>query len=146
MAAPVEPVLAAMSGGVDSSVAALLLKQRGCEVAGVSMQVWDYRRFGGCSGKAACCAPRDFLDARRVAALLDIPYYVFDFEESFRAEVVERFAAAYAAGLTPIQTIATPSPELRWRCRARLVAAVAITPLARIGSVRTVAGCCAGRS
>jgi tRNA-specific 2-thiouridylase len=94
-------VLVAMSGGVDSSVAALLLKERGVEAVGVSMQVWDYRKNGGCGTKATCCAPDDFTDARLVADLVGIPYYVFDLEENFRREVIDNFVDEYLAGFTP---------------------------------------------
>jgi tRNA-uridine 2-sulfurtransferase len=91
----------AMSGGVDSSVAALLLHQRGIKSLGISMQVWDYRKNGGCSSKATCCAPDDFTDARSVAASIGIPYYVFDFETSFREKVIDNFVNTYYSGETP---------------------------------------------
>ncbi len=91
----------AMSGGVDSSVAALLLHQQGERVLGVSMQVWDYRQHGGSCTKATCCAPSDFNDARRVCAALGVPYYVFDFEKVFRAQVIDRFVSEYQQGRTP---------------------------------------------
>lgn len=91
----------AMSGGVDSSVAALLLHQAGTPVLGVSMQVWDYRNHGGSASRATCCAPQDFCDARMVAAHLGIPYYVFDMEETFRREVIDPFVQSYESGLTP---------------------------------------------
>lgn len=91
----------ALSGGVDSSVAALLLHEQGFELLGVSMQVWDYRKNGGCGSRATCCAPQDFIDARRVAGKLGVPYYVFDFEATFRREVIDRFVADYLNGLTP---------------------------------------------
>lgn len=91
----------AMSGGVDSSVAALLLHQQGERVLGVSMQVWDYRQHGGSCSKATCCAPSDFNDARRVCAVLGVPYYVFDFEKIFRAKVIDRFVSEYQQGRTP---------------------------------------------
>jgi tRNA-specific 2-thiouridylase len=94
-------IAVAMSGGVDSSVAALLLKEAGNELIGISMQVWDYRQNGGCKSRATCCAPDDFADARQVAARINVPYYVFDFEETFRREVINPFVESYAQGLTP---------------------------------------------
>jgi len=94
-------VVVAMSGGVDSSVAALLLKEQNYELIGVSMQVWDYRQNGGCGSRATCCSPDDFTDARKVAAKIDVPYYVFDFEKTFRKEVIDQFVDSYARGLTP---------------------------------------------
>ena len=94
-------VVVAMSGGVDSSVSAALLHQQGEDVVGVSMQVWDYRNNGGCSSKATCCAPDDFTDARMVAAKIGVPYYVFDFEKSFRKKVIDNFVDTYSRGLTP---------------------------------------------
>jgi tRNA-specific 2-thiouridylase len=94
-------VVVAMSGGVDSSVAALLVHQAGYPAIGVSMQVWDYRNHGGSSSRATCCAPDDFTDARKVASLIGIPYYVFDFEDTFRREVIDKFVAAYERGETP---------------------------------------------
>jgi len=94
-------VVVAMSGGVDSSVAALMLTEQRFPCVGVSMQVWDYRSHGGSSSRATCCAPSDFTDARRVAGKVGIPYYVLDFEEFFRKEVINRFVASYQAGVTP---------------------------------------------
>jgi len=97
----VRRIVVAMSGGVDSSVAALMLQREGHDVIGVSMQVWDYRNHGGSASRATCCAPRDFADARRVAQRVGVPYYVFDFEEQFGREVIERFVAEYRVGRTP---------------------------------------------
>lgn len=94
-------IVCAMSGGVDSSVAALLLNREGKDVIGVSMQVWDYRQHGGCDSRATCCSPDDFTDARVVASRIGIPYYVFDFEKTFRREVIDRFVETYRSGRTP---------------------------------------------
>lgn len=91
----------AMSGGVDSSVAAYLMAAEGWQAVGVSMQVWDYKGNEGNTTKATCCSPGDFCDARRVAASSNIPYYVVDFEESFRREVIDKFVETYEKGETP---------------------------------------------
>jgi tRNA-specific 2-thiouridylase len=91
-------VLVAMSGGVDSSVAAALLVEAGLEVIGVTMHLWDAE---GHAQVGRCCAPEDRDDARRVAEHLDIPHYVIDERASFREHVVEPFLDAYAAGTTP---------------------------------------------
>jgi tRNA-specific 2-thiouridylase len=90
-------VLAAMSGGVDSSVAAALALEAGHEVVGVTLKQWEDDR-GVMTG---CCTVADAEDARRVAAVLDVPYYVLDYRREFRSEVVERYLAGYAAGRTP---------------------------------------------
>lgn len=97
-------VVVAMSGGVDSSVTAGLMKQQGYDVIGVTLQLYDH---GAATAKAgACCAGQDIHDARRVAERLDIPHYVLDYEARFRSAVIETFADAYAAGETPIPCVA----------------------------------------
>ena len=93
-------VVIAMSGGVDSSVAAALLKEQGYEVIGISLQLWDHsHEEEGAPG--GCCSLDDLHDARRVAEQLEIPFYVFNAEEEFRRHVVDDFVAEYFAGRTP---------------------------------------------
>jgi tRNA-specific 2-thiouridylase len=94
-----ERVLVAMSGGVDSSVAAARLVAEGRDVVGVTLHLWDYPDDG--SVKSRCCAPEDVHDARRVADCLGFPHYAFDRRELFRDEVVEPFVDAYLDGETP---------------------------------------------
>jgi len=92
-----------MSGGVDSSVTAALLKEQGHEVIGMTMQIWDYSKFTAPDGKSfgSCCSLDDVYDARRVAEQLDIPFYVINFEEAFQQAVIDRFCDDYFAGRTP---------------------------------------------
>jgi tRNA-specific 2-thiouridylase len=97
-------VVVAMSGGVDSSVTAALLKEQGYDVVGVTLQLYDHGVAVGKTG--ACCAGQDIQDARQVAERLSIPHYVLDYESRFRAEVMESFADAYARGETPVPCIA----------------------------------------
>ena len=95
-----EKVLIAMSGGVDSSVAAYLMKQRGCDCVGVTMRLFSNDDIG-LSREKSCCSLDDVQDARSVAAKLAIPYYVFNFTGDFKSQVIDRFTSAYACGQTP---------------------------------------------
>ncbi len=96
-------VVAAMSGGVDSSVVAAMLKREGYDVIGVTLQLYDH---GAAVNKpGACCAGQDIHDARRVADSVGIPHYVLDYESRFRNAVMEDFADTYLAGATPIPCV-----------------------------------------
>ena len=107
-------VVVGMSGGVDSSVAAYLLKEQGYDVIGVTMQIWQeedacsVEENGGCSVEenGGCCGLSAVEDARRVAAALGIPYYVMNFREDFRKNVIDYFADEYLHGHTPNPCIA----------------------------------------
>jgi tRNA-specific 2-thiouridylase len=96
-------IVVAMSGGVDSSVAAALLKEQGHEVIGMTMQIWDYSKFSAPDGQTfgSCCSLDDVHDARRVAEQLNIPFYVINFEEAFQKAVIDQFCDDYFAGRTP---------------------------------------------
>lgn len=96
-------VVVAMSGGIDSSVVAALMKSRGYETIGITLQLYDHGAAAHRTG--ACCAGRDIQDARNVAAHLGIPHYVLDYENRFREEVIDRFVESYAAGETPIPCV-----------------------------------------
>jgi tRNA-uridine 2-sulfurtransferase len=96
-------VVVAMSGGVDSSVVAALLKEQGYDVIGVTMQLYDHGAAEHRPG--ACCAGQDIYDARQAADRLGIPHYVLDYETLFRAKVIDAFAQSYAEGETPIPCV-----------------------------------------
>jgi tRNA-specific 2-thiouridylase len=96
-------IVAAMSGGVDSTVTAALLARAGYEVIGVTLQLYDHGAAVG--RKGACCAGQDILDARAAADSLGIPHYVLDYESRFREAVIGDFADAYARGETPIPCV-----------------------------------------
>ena len=94
-------VAVAMSGGVDSSTAAALLREEGHEVVGLTLQLWDYTDDNLASGRGRCCSPADIADARLVADHLDMPHYVFDHSATFEERVVTPFVDAYLGGTTP---------------------------------------------
>lgn len=99
-------VVVGMSGGVDSSVAAYLLKEQGYRVIGVTMQIWQDTNQGTSERESACCGLSAVEDARRVAQMLDIPYYVMNFKEEFQTYVIDYFIREYQAGRTPNPCIA----------------------------------------
>ncbi len=96
-------VVVAMSGGVDSSVVAAMLKDEGYDVVGVTLQLYDHG--AALAKKGACCAGQDIHDARRVAEAMGFAHYVLDYENMFREAVIEEFADAYLAGATPVPCI-----------------------------------------
>ena len=95
-----DKVLIAMSGGVDSSVAAFLMKEQGCQCIGATMKLFHNEDIGVKRTKT-CCSLEDVEDARSVAFRLGIPYYVFNFSDDFKGQVIDRFIAAYERGATP---------------------------------------------
>ena len=96
-------VVVAMSGGVDSSATAALLKAEGYDVVGITLQLYDHG--AATHRKGACCAGQDIHDARDVAERIGIPHYVLDYESRFRESVIDNFADSYAAGETPVPCI-----------------------------------------
>src|SRR5256886_16749370 len=105
-------VVVAMSGGVDSSVTAALLKAEGYDVVGVTLQLYDHG--AATHRKGACCAGQDIYDARAVAERIGIPHYVLDYESRFKEMVIDRFAESYVAGETPVPRPAC-HPSIKFR-------------------------------
>jgi len=122
-------VVVAMSGGVDSSVCAGLLTEAGCDVVGITMQLYDHGQVTGRSG--TCCAGRDIRDARKVADHLGIPHFVLDYEERFRRAVIDEFANGYAEGRTPIPCV---------RCNERIKFGDLMDSAVELGAAALVTG------
>jgi tRNA-uridine 2-sulfurtransferase len=133
-------VVVAMSGGVDSSVAAALVKLAGYDAVGITLQLYDHGE--AIRRKGACCAGQDIHDARRVSAALDIPHYVLDFESRFREAVIDDFVDTYLQGATPIPCVrcnqTVKFADLLWR--ARELGASALVTGHYIDSVQTPQG------
>ena len=130
-------VVVGMSGGVDSSVAAALLVEQGCDVVGITMRVWPRpeteeltQRFG------SCCGTEAVEDARQVARSLGIPHYLLSMDEEFNQKVIDQFVDSYGKGQTPIPCLSCNSNlkfgSLLWRARAWDAAAVATGHYARV--------------
>lgn len=126
---PDERVLVAMSGGVDSSVAAAHLVRAGYDVVGVTLHLWDYPDDGDVKGR--CCAPEDVHDARRVCDVLGIPHFAFDRRELFQREVVDPFVNSYLSG-------ETPSPCVRCNRGVKVKELMALAD--RLGASRVATG------
>jgi tRNA-specific 2-thiouridylase len=130
-------IVVAMSGGVDSSVAAALLAEQGHDVIGLSMQLYDAsRQSEGDTAFGSCCSLDDLHDARRVAAVINIPHYIMNFERQFNEQVISNFVREYAAGRTPLPCARCNSDlkfaTLAERARSFGAAAVATGHYARV--------------
>lgn len=111
-------VVVGMSGGVDSSVAAYLLKEQGYDVIGVTMQIWQEEDREAVEAKGGCCGLSAVEDARRVAERLDIPYYVMNFKREFKEKVMDYFVEEYLRGRTPNPCIAC-NRRVKWESLLR---------------------------
>lgn len=123
-------VVVGMSGGVDSSVAAMLLKQQGYDVVGVTMQIWQDEAEEVQQENGGCCGLSAVDDARRVAETIGIPYYVMNFKDDFRKNVMDYFADSYLNGQTPNPCIAC-NRYVKWEAlleRSLQIGAVILQP------------------
>jgi tRNA-uridine 2-sulfurtransferase len=107
-------VLVAMSGGIDSTVAALMLHQQGYEVVGITMKTWDYTNSGGSKKETGCCNLDSFNDARMAAVQHGFPHYILDIRDEFGGFVVDNFVDEYLAGRTPNPCVLC-NTHIKWR-------------------------------
>jgi tRNA-specific 2-thiouridylase len=111
----VKTVAVAMSGGVDSSVAAVLLKEQGYQVIGITMKLWDYAEVGGnINHESGCCSMDSINDARMVCAAVNIPHYLFNLSDQFQQYVIQDFITEYIAGRTPNPCVLCNS-RIKWQ-------------------------------
>jgi tRNA-uridine 2-sulfurtransferase len=130
-------VVVAMSGGVDSSVVAGLMKREGYDVVGITLQLYDHGEAVG--RKGACCAGQDIQDARRVADRLKIPHYVLDYEARFAKAVMGEFADSYLQGETPVPCV-TCNQKIKFRDLLETAAGLGASALATGHYVRSKPG------
>src|SRR5437879_5274834 len=107
-------ILVAMSGGVDSSVAAIMLHEQGYEVIGLTMKTWDYASSGGSSKETGCCSLDSINDARALAVGYGFPHYILDIREEFGDFVIDNFVDEYLAGRTPNPCVLC-NTHIKWR-------------------------------
>jgi tRNA-specific 2-thiouridylase len=107
-------VLVAMSGGIDSTVTALMLHEQGYEVVGITMKTWDYAHSGGSKKETGCCNLDSFNDARMAAVQHNFPHYILDIRDEFGSFVVENFVEEYLAGRTPNPCVLC-NTHIKWR-------------------------------
>ena len=130
-------VVVAMSGGVDSSVVAALMKAEGYDIVGVTLQLYDHGEAVG--RKGACCAGQDIQDARRVADKLQIPHYVLDYEARFAKAVMGEFADSYLQGETPVPCVAC-NQKIKFRDLLETASSLGASALATGHYVRSAPG------
>ena len=111
-------VLVAMSGGIDSSVAAMLLHQQGYEVIGITMKTWDYAHSGGGRKTTGCCSLDDINDARAMAVELGFPHYILDIRSEFGEAIIDNFVDEYLAGRTPNPCVLC-NTHIKWDALAK---------------------------